>query len=271
MTNRFDLDSKVLSVSVIVTTFNRVNLLRKTLDAILCQTLTDFELLVIDNMSEDGTREYVTGLADSRIHYFRNPNNGVIAVNRNYGIRNACGRFVAFCDDDDLWLPDKLERQVSLLDSYPDVALCYTHAEAFLGSTVVTTRMNRRNVRQRHFYQLLRGNFFPNSSVVIRRAVFEELGLLTEDATLREDYEMWLRIARRYRLMGVDDSLIRYRMHPGNAAGNRATETLRAIRTVRSVVNELKIPRFLLWTNIGFQCAKYLFYRCRMRLAAGRA
>jgi len=89
-------------VSVIVTTFKRVKLLSETLDSILAQTFTDFELIVVDNISEDGTREYVTGIADSRVRYFRNANHGVIAVNRNYGIRQSEGKYIAFCDDDDL-------------------------------------------------------------------------------------------------------------------------------------------------------------------------
>ncbi len=153
------------------------------------------------------------------------------------------------------------QRQVGLLEQNPDVALCYTHAESFMGEQTLVARMNRRNVRHNHFFQLLRGNFFPNSSVLIRSEIFKELGLLTEDPLLREDYEMWLRIARQYPLMGIEASLIRYRIHPSNTAGNRAAETLRAIRTVRSVVNKLSIPTCLAWPNIGVQFLKYFVYR----------
>lgn len=252
-------------VSVIVTTYKRAKLLAETLDSILAQTYTDFELIVVDNLSEDGTGEYVSSIADPRIRYFRNANHGVIAVNRNYGIRQAKGRYIAFCDDDDLWRANKLEQQVKLLEQHADVVLCYTQAESFLGDKILAARMNRREVRANHFLQLLRGNFFPNSSVLIRRDIFEELGMLTEDASLREDYEMWLRIAKRHRLMGIEASLIRYRVHPSNVAGNRAAETLRAIWTVRSVVNKLDIPPYLVWPNIGFQYLKYLFYRMASR------
>ena len=252
-------------VSVIVTTYRRAKLLAETLGSILAQTYTDFELIVVDNMSEDGTGEYVNGIADSRVRYFRNANHGVIAVNRNYGIRQAKGRYIAFCDDDDLWRADKLEQQVRLLEQHADAALCYTQAESFMGDKILVARMNRREVRADHFFQLLRGNFFPNSSVLIRRDIFEELGLLTEDPSLREDYEMWLRIAKRHRLMGIESSLIRYRVHPSNVAGNRAAETLRAIRTVRSVAAKLAVPPYLVWPNIGFQFMKYFFYRVASR------
>lgn len=261
MSGSSDIENKAPCVSVIVTTYNRAKLLAETLESILSQTFDDFELIVVDNMSEDGTRDFVTSMTDPRISYFRNQNDGIIAVNRNYGIRKAKGKYIAFCDDDDLWQPDKLDRQVDLLKRNLNVGLCYTHAESFIGEKMLTKRMNRRTVRRNHFFQLLRGNFFPNSSVLIRCKVFQELGLLTEDPTLREDFEMWLRIAKRYQLMGIEASLIRYRIHPSNVAGNRADETLRAIRTVRSVSKLLSIPCYLEWPNIMFQYLKYMFYR----------
>lgn len=247
-------------VSVIVTTYKRAKLLAETLNSILAQTFIDFELIVVDNMSEDGTQEYVTGTHDSRIRYFRNPNKGVIATNRNFGIRHSQGKYIAFCDDDDLWLPEKLGLQVNLMEQHADVAMCYTQAESFIGNKVLAERMNRRSVSHHHFLQLLRGNYFPNSSVLIRRSIFQEVGMLNEDPLLREDYEMWLRIARNHRLMGIETSLIRYRVHPSNAAGNRTAETLRAIRTVKSVANLLNVPCYLVCPNIGFQYMKYLVY-----------
>lgn len=264
MINSSVIEDTAPCVSVIVTTYNRVSLLAETINSILSQTYSDFELIIVDNMSEDGTREYIGGMTDARIHYFRNSNNGIIAVNRNFGIRHAKGRYVAFCDDDDLWLPDKLNQQVSLLEMNLGVALCYTHAESFIGDRTLTLRMNR-NVYRNHFFELLRGNYIPNSSVLVRRKIFKELGFLTEDPLLREDYEMWLRIARCYRFMGVDASLIRYRIHPSNVAGNRAKETLRAIRTVTSVGDLLNIPFYLLGPNIGFQYLKYFIYRLAQR------
>lgn len=253
--------STVPSVSIVVITYNRLQLLKETLTTVLSQTYTDFELIIVDNMSTDGTDEFVSAISDARVRYFRNPNNGVIAVNRNYGIRQARGKYVAFCDDDDLWLPEKLELQVSLLEQYVDIALCYTNAESFSSSKIIANRMVRRVVHQNHFIQLLQGNFIPNSSVLVRRIVLLEIGLLTENPVLREDYEMCLRIAKQHSIFGIDASLIRYRMHTGNVAGNRASETLRAIRTVKSVIKLLGVPRYLAYPNIGFQYLKYIYYR----------
>ena len=261
MTKLFSSSNKSPCVSVVVITNNRLALLKETLTSILSQTFTDFELIVVDNMSIDGTSDYLNGFGDDRIRYFRNPNNGIIAVNRNYGIAYAVGKYIAFCDDDDLWFPNKLKLQVSLLEQHPAVALCYTNAESFFDNKTIAKQMVRRVVRKNHFLQLLRGNFIPNSSVLIRRNIFFELGLLTEDSRLREDYEMCLRIANCHRLMGIDLSLIRYRIHLGNVAGNKANETLRAIRTVKSVTGLLNIPIYLSVPNVWFQYLKYIVYR----------
>lgn len=265
MTNPILAENAAPCVSVIVTTFNRAKLLAETLGSIRAQTYTDFELIIVDNMSEDGTMEYVAGLADPRIRYFRNPNYGIIATNRNYGIQRAAGKYIAFCDDDDLWFADKLRQQVALLEQNPDVALCYTNAEMFIGDNVIRKSMTDRRIRRNHFFQLLRGNYIQNSSTLVRRQMFEELGLLSTDRALFEDYEMWLRIARHHPLAGIDASLIRYRVHADNASGNRAAGTLRAIRTLKSISASQKLPWLLVQPHIGYQMLKYFFYRMAKR------
>jgi glycosyltransferase involved in cell wall biosynthesis len=248
-------------VSVIVTTYNRADLLRETVDSILGQTFRDLELIVVDNYSRDGTADYLNSIPDGRLRHTRNANNGVIAVNRNLGITLARGEYVAFCDDDDEWKPDKLRLQVELMDSQPELALSYTNAETFRSGEVLSHRMIRRRVVRNHFSALLRGNFIPNSSVLVRRSVFEEIGLLSIDGTLREDYEMWLRVSSQFPLAGIDQPLIRYRVHSTNIASNRATETLRAIRTLRSVSELLNLPAWIFLPNAAFQFLKYMAYR----------
>ena len=101
-----------MKVSVIIPTFNREHLLKETMEYILNQTFKDFELIIVDNYSSDNTENAVKSYNDKRIRYFKNQNNGVIAVNRNFGIKKARGEFITFCDDDDLWLPQKLEKQL---------------------------------------------------------------------------------------------------------------------------------------------------------------
>ena len=248
-------------VSVIVTTFNRCEMLAETIQSILDQTFLDFELIVVDNMSEDGTREYINSIQDGRVRYFRNQNFGVVAKNRNYGIREAKGTYIAFCDDDDLWLPNKLEVQVTLLKKNPNKVMCYSQAESFLDNQTVKKLMIRRSVKKSHFNNLLQGNFIPNSSVLIKRDVFDRLGYLNESSELREDYEMWLRVTKSFSIHGTDQALIKYRLHSSNSAGSKVAETMRAIRTLRSLAHPLSIPFYLYFPNLLIHYFKYAFYK----------
>ncbi len=248
-------------ITVIVTTYNRRDLLGETIQSILNQTFTNFELIVVDNMSADGTSEYADSIQDERVSYYRSPNHGVIAVNRNYGIRLAKGEFLAFCDDDDLWLPHKLATQMAVLSENDQAVMCYGQAECFIDDKVVKERMSNRVVKTHHYFNLLRGNYMANSSVIIKKSIFDQLGLLNESPDIREDYEMWLRVARNFQITSTEEILIKYRLHVNNVAGNRLKETLRAIATLKSLVKVLKIPYYLYWPNLVIHYLKYLLYK----------
>jgi glycosyltransferase involved in cell wall biosynthesis len=230
-------------VSVVVPTFRRAGLLKETVESILGQTFGDFELIVVDNMSEDGTDEYVAGIGDSRVRYFRNPNGGVIAVSRNFGICQARGEYVALCDDDDLWLPTKLAKQVAVLNSRPEVALCYTNASTFDASGPRDGWMMKTKVFERHYRHLLIGNMIPNSTVLVRRSALAECGYFDErmDYTTVEDYAMWLKIARQHALHYIDETLMRYRVHAGASSANLGRM---ASKTLRVCAGEARYNRF---------------------------
>jgi glycosyltransferase involved in cell wall biosynthesis len=221
-------------VSVVVPTFNRAALLKETVESILAQSYSDFELIIVDNMSEDGTAGYIAGLNDERVRYFRNPNGGVIAVNRNFGIRQARGEYVALCDDDDLWLPKKLETQVAVLNGDAGVGLCYSNASTFNASGVIDRWMMHKKVSRNHYRHLLIGNFIPNSTVLVRRQLLEKFGYLSEDPrnVAVEDYAMWLCIARESRMFYVDEGLILYRLHGAANSNNLAKMAHKSLRVI---------------------------------------
>ena len=125
------------NVSVILPAFNRVSLLGRAIDSILSQTYSDFELIVVDDCSTDNTEQFVAELAskDGRIRYIKHSENSGVATARNTGIDLSAGRYIAFQDDDDEWLPDKLERHVAILDSLPnDVVMTYCLMTRICGS-----------------------------------------------------------------------------------------------------------------------------------------
>jgi glycosyltransferase involved in cell wall biosynthesis len=212
-----------LKVSIIVPTYNRAHLVTETIDSILAQTFKDFELIVVDNESTDNTDEVIKSYTDGRIRYFRNQNNGLVAVNRNYGINKANGEYIAFCDDDDLWMPEKLERQVKLLDLNKELGLVYSDSyimdengnlERY--TLLSSSKLFRGNV----FDKLFQMNFIPMLTVMIRREVLSRVGGFDPKYIIAQDYDLWLRIAEHYPIDFTEEPLAKYRIHGGSVSRN---------------------------------------------------
>jgi glycosyltransferase involved in cell wall biosynthesis len=227
-------------VSVVVPTFNRMQLLSETLDSILNQNFRYFEIIIVDNMSEDGTEAYVKGLDDPRIRYFRNANNGIIAVNRNYGIRQARGIYVAFCDDDDIWLPEKLQKQVSFMEQNPAIGLTFGYAENFGESAFngLLLYAKKESDRIDSFEKLLLGNKIATFTVMLQKECLEDVGCFDEDPDFKaiEDYDLWLRIALKYRIECVPEILGKYRVHTGCLSSNKVLERTKLFRILNKFI-----------------------------------
>jgi len=207
-----------MKVSVIVPTYNRAHLVTETMDSILSQTFKDFELIVVDNYSSDNTEEVIKSYKDERIRYFKHRNNGVVAVNRNYGVSKAKDEYIAFCDDDDLWFPEKLEKQVQEMEKDSQVGLVCNNEIHFDDrgdhGEVFRAKPGDSNLT---FEALVWKSFISSSTVMVRKAVLDDVGVMDESPELVgvEDYELWLRIARKYRVKYIDIPLGKYRTHPG--------------------------------------------------------
>lgn len=205
-------------VSVVVLTWNRRELLARTLDSILTQTFHALEVIVVDNESTDDTEQAVRDIADPRVRYVRHGNGGNLSVNRNLGIREAAGRWVAFCDDDDLWEPSKLQRQMDAAGQlYPAPSVVGTNAVYFNEQTVYGTLLPRTGDRIVTLRELLSGrNQVVLSSVLFDRQVVIDAGLFDEspDVFTIEDLQMWIRLAAAGRTIHfIDEPLVRYRVH----------------------------------------------------------
>ena len=226
--------AKAPLVTVIVTTYNRVRLLTETIGSILNQSFTDFELIVVDNMSGDATEGYVRGLDDPRIRFFKNSNNGIIAVNRNFGIKRARGKYIAFCDDDDLWFRDKLKTQVEFMETNPGVGLTFSNAETFGegASDGLSLYPKGESEGVKDFESLLKGNRIATFTVMVSKACLNHTGLFDENPELKsiEDYDLWLRIARKYALACMPEMLGKYRVHAARASGDKVSEKKKLLR-----------------------------------------
>ena len=193
-------------VSIIIPTYNRADLLREALDSVLAQTYQEFELLVVDDGSTDNTRELVAGYGERTAYVFQE-NRGVSSA-RNLGIQSSTGEFIAFLDSDDLWLPEKLEQQVTIMEQHPDLQLCHTE-EIWIRRGV---RVNPKKKHKKHggyiFHYCLPLCVISPSSVLIRRTLFEKVGYFDENLPACEDYDLWLRITKDYPVYFIENPLL---------------------------------------------------------------
>ena len=197
-------------VSVILPTFNRAKTLRAAIDSVLSQSYRSLELIVVDDASTDETEALVTSIDDARISYLRHNDNSGGSAARNSGLRAATGELLAFQDSDDLWLPDKLERQVALLDSKPEVGLVWCpylrtnrHGAEELHPTTPT--LSPRGEVQP---ALLKKNFIGTPTIVARRSCYERCGNFDEALPRFQDWDWVVRVAAQFQFDHLTDPLV---------------------------------------------------------------
>ncbi len=200
------------TVSVIIPTRNRAALLARSIDSVLAQTFGDFELIVVNDASTDHTRELLAGIADPRLRVIHREHNKGAAAARNAGIAIAQGEFLAFQDDDDYWLAQKLEKQVEALRAAgPETGWCVGGYIVLEGSTCYYAGGERyfRNMD----YRKGLGETAPDWSLVatpnwlLRRSVLERAGLFDERMRSWDDWELGLRLDQVTRRIHVDQPL----------------------------------------------------------------
>jgi len=193
-------------VSVIIPTYNRGWILKETIDSVLVQDFTDFELIVVDDGSTDNTQDILSSYKED-IVVLRQDNKGVSST-RNRGIVSASGQFVAFLDSDDLWLPKKLSIQVDFFNANPDALICQTEEKWLRNGIRVNPKKRHKKLSGSIFEPSLYLCLVSPSAVMIRRSLFEKTGMFDESLTACEDYDMWLRISCRYPVYLIKTPLI---------------------------------------------------------------
>ncbi len=183
-------------VAVVIIAFNGARFIRRALDSLQAQTFRDFELLVVEDGSHDGTEAIVAGYEDPRFRYIWRPNGGLSAA-RNTGIEHSTAPLIAFLDCDDWWHPEKLASQVAMLDAHPESGVAYSMAIRVDETTGAMEGPIRTNVEGDLLPRLLLNNQVVNgpSSLMVRRSVMVKAGLFDEQVRYAEDWDCWLRLA----------------------------------------------------------------------------
>jgi glycosyltransferase involved in cell wall biosynthesis len=193
-------------VSVIIPTFNRGWIVKDAIESVLAQDFTDFELIAVDDGSTDNTSE-ILGEFESDIRVIRQTNRGVSAA-RNRGIQASVGRWIAFLDSDDLWLPQKLSHQVDFFKSHADAMICQTEEQWIRNGVRVNPKMRHHKFSGLIFERSLELCLVSPSAVMIRKDLFNEVGLFDESLPACEDYDLWLRVSCRFPVYLIDTPLI---------------------------------------------------------------
>jgi glycosyltransferase involved in cell wall biosynthesis len=198
---------------VIIPVFNGTNYLSEAIESVLAQTFTNFEILIIDDGSTDSTWDIIQSFGE-KVRGFHKENGGVASA-LNLGIKEMRGDWFAWLSHDDVWIPQKLERQIDFLTKHREFKACYSDYYE-INSTgeiirAVTTSWNQKNDA---IWVLFYDVCIHGSSMIIHKTIFEKIGLFNEKLLFTQDGEMWIRILMNYEIGRVPEILIKGRIHP---------------------------------------------------------
>lgn len=258
------LESSDTLVSVVIPTFKRQAFLHLTLKSVLAQTHSNLEVLVVADGDDAETKQVVESQADPRARYLSVSHAGFPAVPRNEGLRHSSGDLLAFCDDDDLWYPTKLEQQIPILES-GEYGMCTTDYDYIDQNG---TLLNKVNYYHKYYGPIDWRTFFPsmgficNAAGLFTRDVYKRVGGLNEDPKLRayEDFEYWMRVLFECKGYFIDRKLVSYRLHQGSIQKNSPWKVFQNRLTLhRSLRKTLVIPRTVYARKIVKLCIHCLF------------
>lgn len=217
-------------VSVVISTYNRAHFVSDAIDSVLNQTFKDLEIVVVDDGSTDNTRQVLEKYGDS-IHYVYQENKGR-AEARNTGIKFAKGEYIAFLDDDDMWLPQKLEKQVVFLNAHPDIGLVHTFTKVIdeggkplRKATKHHLKLYKKAIKMGYAYEgMSQLCIMFLSTTMVRKWCFDKVGLFDPNIPAFEDWDFYLRLALKYPIGTIKESLVKFRQHKTHTSNDEFTQ-----------------------------------------------
>ena len=219
-------------ISVILPAYNAETCLQEAIDSILGQTFRDFELIVINDCSRDGTESVILSFRDPRLVYVKNEKNLGIAATLNRGLALAKGQYIARMDADDISLPRRLEKQTAYLDAHPDIAVLGTNVETFDEKGPLRTGWSATDPKQMNV-DLFFSCGLAHPSVMMRKSVIDALGGYDPAFEGLEDYELWCRVSKNHGVTTLPEVLFRYRIHGGQVTKNPSEKYLSRLRALK--------------------------------------
>jgi glycosyltransferase involved in cell wall biosynthesis len=254
-------------VSIIMPAYNAQDTIKYSINSVLSQSYTNFELLIADDGSTDSTADIVNSFSDKRIVYLYQEQSGVGCPGsaRNLAISSSKGEFIAFLDSDDLWHPDKLKIQLSCLYDNPQVDLVYSNYYSFT-SSLSKLRLGdsyEPKLFQSQFGNLLVKNYIPTLTVIVKASALQHVGFFRTDLHGVEDWDLWLRLSKIYKFKYIDFPLAYYRLSSNSLSGNRLSH----LRYESDLLNEyimtdISIPSIVAFSALAFLEAKSFKYLC---------
>lgn len=221
-------------VSILLPTYNAGPYLRDSVESILNQTYSSYELIILDDGSSDGSTDFLENLKDERVRFIKRSHNYIATL--NYGLSIARGKYIARMDADDIMIPTRLAEQVSVLDSNEDIVICSTYMQLLGGNEIYNSSL--KNEISHFAHLLLLGNFIAHPTVMLRSGYLKENNLKYRPQYIyAEDYKLWAEIACLEGLLYViDKPLLKYRVSEGQTS---RTHFQQQVSTAGKIKNEL--------------------------------
>jgi len=234
-------------VSVIIPVYNREKLIKSCIDSVIQQSYENLEIIIVNDGSDDGTEIEIMKYNDNRIKYYYQKNSGKPAAARNLGLRNARGEYIAFLDSDDIWNPNKIERQLSF---FTNNILLLT-SEIFYFNNAISNKQKRMSLDIPVIYcitidKLIKNNLIATSSVIMRKSLLSLIGYFNETIEgIGEDWDYWLRVLqyKRDSVYLLSEKLTGYRIHSSNYSliGNIPQYNSERVHNIRNILSDLHI------------------------------